>query len=84
MANFPSFYDDRDRLWDSIPVVSFLDFDQKQQADWLFTQVLDDVEFRHLAPQDSPHWEEFKEFFGFEQNGDVWDWNDFKEWYDLT
>jgi hypothetical protein len=78
------YYDDRDRLWDSIPVVNLLDFDERQTADWLFTQILDDVEFRHIAPQDSPYWEEFKEFFGFVQDGDVWDWNDFKEWYDQS
>lgn len=78
------FYDERDRLWESIPVVSFLDFDEQQTADWLFTQVLDDVEFHRMAPQDSPHWQELKDFFGFVNDGVVWDWSDFKEWYDAT
>jgi hypothetical protein len=78
------FYDERDELWDSVPAVSFLDFYERQTADHLFTQILDDVEFHHIAPQDSVHWQEFKDFFGFVNDGDVWDWSDFKEWYDVV
>lgn len=76
-----AYYDERDFLWDSIPAVEYLDFDERNQADYLFTQILDDSEFRHLAPQDSPAWQEFKDLMGFVNDGDVWDWQQFKEWY---
>lgn len=79
-----SFYDERDELWESIPAVEFLDFDERNQVDYLFTQILDDVEFGHMRPQDSPFWEEFKELMGFASDGDAWDWQDFKEWYDAA
>jgi hypothetical protein len=79
-----SFYDERDRLWESIPAVEFLDFDEKNQVDYLFTQILDDVEFRHVAPMDSPAWDELKDLMGFTRDGDVWDWDEFKEWYNET
>lgn len=79
-----AYYDERDFLWDSIPAVEYLDFDERNQADYLFTQILDDVEFRHTAPMDSPHWQEFKDLMGFVRDGDVWDWQEFKEWYNDT
>lgn len=75
------FYDERDSLWESIPAIEFLDFDERNQVDYLFTQILDDVEFRHIAPQDSPSWDELKELMGFVNDGDVWSWDDFKSWY---
>jgi hypothetical protein len=78
------YYDDRDALWDSVPAIEFLSFDEKNEADYIFTQILDDVEFYHMAPQDSPHWQEFKDLFGFVNDGDVWSWDDFKEWYNTT
>jgi hypothetical protein len=79
-----SFYDERETLWESIPAVEFLDFDERNQVDYLFTQILDDVEFHHVAPQDSAAWDELKELMGFVNDGDVWNWDEFKEWYNET
>lgn len=75
------FYDERDQLWETIPGVEFMDFDERQEADYLFTQILDDVEFHHVRPQDSQHWDAFMDFMGFARNGDVWDWQEFQQWY---
>jgi hypothetical protein len=77
-----SFYDERDSLWESIPAIEFLDFDERNQADYLFTQILDDVEFGRMRPQDSSHWDELKDLFGFASDGDVWDWREFEGWYE--
>lgn len=78
------FYDERDSLWESVTGLEFTDFDERNQLDYLFTQILDDVEFYHIRPQESEHWQEFKDFMGFVTDGDAWDWESFKEWYDVT
>lgn len=75
------YYDERDELWESIPAIEFLDFDERNELDWHFTQLLDDVEFRHMTPQNSEHWQPIMDMMGFANNGDVWDWQVFKEWY---
>lgn len=78
----PGYYEWRMDLWESIPGVEYLEDGERREASDLFTLILADVEHEHIRPQDSPYWDEFVEFFGFASDGDAWDWDDFREWYD--
>lgn len=75
------YYEDREDLWDSIPGVEHLE-GQYDEAYDLFLNILDDVATEHVRPQDSAYWDDFLDLFGFANDGDVWDWADFQEWYE--
>jgi hypothetical protein len=80
----PGYYEWREDLWESIPGVDYLERDEFQEASTLFTLVLHDVEFGHMRPQESDYWQDFLDFFGIDNDGDAWDWDDFRDWYDST
>ena len=82
----PGYYEAREELWDSIPGVEHLNEENGEYDDArnLFDNILYDVELRHIAPQDSEYWQDFLDFFGFENEGDVWDWDDFRAWYEAS
>lgn len=77
------YYEERQDLWDSIPGVEHLG-DEYDEAYDLFLNILDDVETEHIRPQDSAYWDDFIDLFGFDREGDVWDWDDFRDWYDAA
>lgn len=78
----PGYYEMRDDLWQSIPGIEFLEGDERRQASDLFTGILADVEHEGIRPQQSVYWDDFMDLFGFAEDGDAWDWDDFREWYD--
>jgi hypothetical protein len=78
------YYESRQDLWESIPGVEFLDRAEEREASDLFTLILADVEFGHMRPQESEYWADFMDLFGFADDGDVWNWDDFRDWYDAA
>lgn len=80
----PGYYEARQDLWESIPGVEYLEGSERREASDLFTAILHDVEYGHIRPQESEHWLDFMDLFGFADDGDAWDWDDFRAWYDAA